>query len=73
MVAEFQHHEPTLQGGFALALRDGNEEASFQCARTLAHLESRLPLADAAAGHPAQFTWQQTDYTLGSAPVRAED
>ena len=28
-----------------------------------------MPLADAAAGHPAQFTWQHTDYTLGSAPV----
>src|SRR5580658_368674 len=29
VVSEFQHHELTLQGGFALALRDGNEEAAF--------------------------------------------
>src|ERR1700724_687990 len=26
-------------------------------------------LEAAAAGHPAQFSWEQTDYTLGSAPV----
>ena len=32
-------------------------------------LKSKLPLADATIGHPAQFTWQQTDYSLGSAPV----
>src|SRR5262249_17995366 len=29
VVTEFQHHELTLQGGFALAIRDGNAEASF--------------------------------------------
>ena len=28
-LSEFQHHEMTLQGGFALALREGNAEASF--------------------------------------------
>ncbi|MGA2744859.1 MAG: ATP-binding protein [Candidatus Sulfotelmatobacter sp.] len=69
VVAEFQHHELTLQGGFALALRDGNEEAAFNTPAPWPILKVRLPLADAAAGHPAQFTWQQTDYTLGSAPV----
>ena len=68
-VSEFQHHELTLQGGFALAVEDGNEEASFNAPAPWAVLKARLPLADAAAGRPAQFTWQQTDYTLGSAPV----
>ena len=29
VVDEFQRHEPTLQGGFAVALQDGNAEASF--------------------------------------------
>jgi nitrogen fixation/metabolism regulation signal transduction histidine kinase len=69
VVSEFQRHELTLQGGFALALRDGDEEASFNEPAPWAILKPRLPLADAAAGHPARFTWQQTDYTLGSAPV----
>ena len=69
VVSEFQRHELTLQGGFALAIRDGNAEASFNAPAPWPVLKSQLPLADAAAGRPAQFTWQQTDYTLGSAPV----
>jgi two-component system, NtrC family, nitrogen regulation sensor histidine kinase NtrY len=70
VVSEFQHHELTLQGGFALAVQDGNAEASFNAPAAWSILKSRLPLADAAAGRPAQFTWQQTDYSLGSAPVQ---
>jgi two-component system, NtrC family, nitrogen regulation sensor histidine kinase NtrY len=69
VVSEFQHHERTLQGGFALAVRDDNEEASFNAPAPWAVLKPKLPLADAALAHPAQFTWQETDYTLGSAPV----
>ncbi len=69
VVSEFQHHELTLQGGFAIAVRDGNAEASFNAPAPWAALKARLPMADAIAGRPAQFTWQQTDYTLGSAAV----
>ena len=68
-VDEFHHHELTLQGGFAVAVRDGNAEASFHAPAPWPVLKGRLPLPDAAAGRPAQFTWQQTDYTLGSASV----
>jgi nitrogen fixation/metabolism regulation signal transduction histidine kinase len=70
VVSEFQHHELTLQGGFALAIRDGNAEASFNAPAPWPLLKSRLPLAEATAGRPAQFTWQRTEYTLGSAPVQ---
>jgi two-component system, NtrC family, nitrogen regulation sensor histidine kinase NtrY len=70
VVEEFQHHELTLQGGFALAVREGNAEASFNVPAPWLVLKSRLPLGEAAAGRPAQFTWQQTDYTLGSATVK---
>jgi two-component system nitrogen regulation sensor histidine kinase NtrY len=69
VVSEFQHHELTLQGGFAVALQDGDEGASFNVPAPWPILKARLPLADATAGRPAQFTWQQTDYTLGSAQV----
>jgi two-component system nitrogen regulation sensor histidine kinase NtrY len=69
VVSEFQHHEQTLQGGFAVALQDGDEGASFNVPAPWPILKARLPLADATAGRPAQFTWQQTDYTLGSAQV----
>jgi two-component system, NtrC family, nitrogen regulation sensor histidine kinase NtrY len=70
VVNEFQHHELTLQGGFALAIRDGNAEASFNAPAPWPVLKSQLPLTEATAGRPAQFTWQHTDYTLGIAPVQ---
>jgi two-component system, NtrC family, nitrogen regulation sensor histidine kinase NtrY len=69
VVSEFQNHELTLQGGFAVAVLDGNAEASFNAPAPWPLLKSSLPLADAAAAKPAHFTWNQTEYTLGSAPV----
>src|SRR5579862_7861453 len=55
VVMEFQRHEQTLQGGFALAVRDGNAEASFNLPAPWPVLKARLPLAQAASGNPAQF------------------
>ena len=73
VVNEFHRHEATLQGGFALALRDGDEEASFNEPAPWAILKPRLPLGPKLPPDmPHRFTWQQTDYTLGSASVRAE-
>lgn len=69
VTGEFQHHEITLQGGFALALRNGDAEAAFNVPAPWSVLKRFLPIDDASAGRPAQFTWQQTDYTLGSAGV----
>jgi two-component system, NtrC family, nitrogen regulation sensor histidine kinase NtrY len=68
-VSEFQNHEITLQGGFAIALQDGNAEASFNLPAPWPVLKSNLPMGDAAAAQPAPFTWEQTEYTLGSARV----
>jgi two-component system, NtrC family, nitrogen regulation sensor histidine kinase NtrY len=70
VVSEFQRHETTLQHGFALALRNGNAEASLNIPAPWLTLRNSLPLKDLSAGRPAQFTWQQTDYMLGSATVR---
>src|ERR1700758_4784193 len=67
---QFQHHELTLQGGFAVAVLDGNAEASFNAPAPWPVLKSTLPLTESAAGRPAQFTWHDTDYTLGTAPVK---
>jgi len=68
-VQEFRSHEPTLQGGFILAIENGVAEASFGAPAPWGVLKEKLPLAQAATNQPASFTWQQTDYTLGSAPV----
>jgi len=69
VAGEFQKHEVTLQGGFAVAVQGGDAQASFNAPATWAVLRDRLPLTEASAGTPAQFTWGQTEYTLGSAPV----
>jgi nitrogen fixation/metabolism regulation signal transduction histidine kinase len=69
MLGEFQRHELTLQGGFALALREGNAEASFHAPAPWQVMKNSVPLSDALAGRPAQFTWHDVDYTLGSAPI----
>ena len=71
-VEEFRSHEPTLQGGFAIALDNGVAEASLGVPAPWLVLKDKLPLAQAAAGQPAPFTWEQTDYTLGSAPVEKD-
>src|ERR1700688_3708507 len=68
-VEGFRNHEPTLQGGFVLAIENGIAEASFGIPAPWAVLKERVPMAQAAAGEPAHFTWEQTEYTVGSAPV----
>jgi two-component system nitrogen regulation sensor histidine kinase NtrY len=67
--SEFKNHEITLQGGFAIAVREGIAEASFNVPAPWPILKPKLPFADAAAVRPAHFEWDQTEYTLGSAPV----
>lgn len=67
--SKFQNHELTFQGGFALAIQNGNAEASFNAPAPWALLKASMPLASAAKGGPASFTWGKTEYTLGSAPV----
>jgi two-component system nitrogen regulation sensor histidine kinase NtrY len=68
-VEEFRSHKPTLQGGFALAMQNGVPEASLGVPAPWPILKEQLPLAQAAAGQPARFAWEQIEYTLGSAPV----
>jgi hypothetical protein len=66
---EFRRHEPTLQGGFAIAIENGAVKASFQAPAAWADLKTQLPLERAESKDPAPFTWGQTEYTLGSASV----
>ena len=68
-VEEFRRRQSTLQGGFVLALENGVVEASLGVPGLWPALKEKLPLAQAAGDQPARFTWQQTEYMLGSAPV----
>jgi len=72
VASEFQNHEITLQGGFAIALQDGNAEASFNAPARWQILKPKLPLTEVATGKTANFTWGQTEYTLGSAEVGSD-
>jgi len=69
VVNEFRRHESTLQGGFALAIENGDAEASFNAPAAWPLLKAKLPLERGNAETPHRFTWEQTDYVLGTAPV----
>jgi two-component system, NtrC family, nitrogen regulation sensor histidine kinase NtrY len=68
-LAVFERHEMTLQGGFALALRNDDVEASYNSPAPWSVLKGKLPLAEASDARPAEFAWDGSDYTVGSAPV----
>jgi two-component system, NtrC family, nitrogen regulation sensor histidine kinase NtrY len=68
-VEVFRRHEPSLQGGFVVAMENGVAEASFGVPAPWPVLKEKLPLTQAAADQSAHFTWEQTEYTVGSAPV----
>ncbi len=67
----FRRHAPTLQGGFAVAILDGEAEASFGAPAPWPLLEKALPQEPSSDRSPPHFTWEptQTEYILGSAPV----
>lgn len=65
----FQRHAPTLQGGFALAIVDGDAQTSFAMPAPWPELKAKLPLAHVTSETPTPFTWGQTEYILGGARV----
>lgn len=67
---EFERHNATLQGGFVLALRDGVAAASFHAPADWEKLRSKLPLQSEPGALPT-FSWNDTEYILGSAEVGA--
>ena len=70
VVTEFRRHEPTLQGGFAVAIENGNAEASFGAPAPWPMLKARIPLERVTStSPPVHLNWEQTDYVLGGARV----
>jgi two-component system, NtrC family, nitrogen regulation sensor histidine kinase NtrY len=63
----FRRHEPTLQGGFAVAVLNGEAEASFGTPAPWSQLKAKMFAPDGKA-YP-QFNWHNTQYILGSAAV----
>ncbi|MBI3646451.1 MAG: HAMP domain-containing protein [Acidobacteriales bacterium] len=66
---EFRDHQSTLQGGFVLALADGNAEASLSAPAPWTAMKDQFPVQQALRGDHPHFRWNQTDYMVGAAPV----
>lgn len=66
---KFRRREVTLQGGFAVAIQDGDSEASFGLPAPWPMVKSRIPLGPIGADHAESMTWNGTEYVLGSAAV----
>ena len=70
LMDEFRQHEKTLQGGFALALSNGDLAAGFDVPEAWPELRSSVPaLRQLRRAPDAMFTLNGRDYTVGSARV----
>jgi len=69
---EFQSHEATLQGGFAVALLKGQEEANYRAPAPWTSLREKAGLNQLSGPSPSPFMWGNTEYILGTAPVEAD-
>src|SRR6266849_2859818 len=66
---EFREHASTLQGGFVMAIANGNAEASLAMPAPWSAIKDRFPLQETLRGEHPHFHWKQTDYIVGTAPV----
>jgi two-component system, NtrC family, nitrogen regulation sensor histidine kinase NtrY len=66
---EFRQHETTLQGGFAIAIENGNAEASFGAPAAWPLLKPGIPDQPVSPDHPRRMSWNGVEYVLGSAAV----
>ncbi len=71
VVDEMRRHEVTLQGGFAVALQDGNAEAEFHAPQTWRLLRQQVPaiLAPQPSEHPRAVQIGSADYMVGTATM----
>jgi two-component system nitrogen regulation sensor histidine kinase NtrY len=65
---EFRRHETTLQGGFAVAVQEGNAEASLELPAAWPLLKSRMP-SGPTRREIQTLNWQNVEYVLGRAAV----
>ena len=68
---DLREHGPTLQGGFVLALANGNAAAMQNAPASWPEMKGSFPVDAALRGQHAHFHWGQTDYIVGAAPSGA--
>jgi PAS domain S-box-containing protein len=69
LVREFQRHQPTLQGGFAIAIVDGNAVATWNSPQPWLALRGQLPDLAQVDETPRSWTFANVEYLLAVAPV----
>ena len=73
VMREFHRHEPTLQGGFAIAVVDNDAVASLNAPEPWGALHRKLPpleeIQDLRRSSPKSWTGPSGEYILGVAPV----
>jgi nitrogen fixation/metabolism regulation signal transduction histidine kinase len=69
VVREFQRHQPTLQGGFAIALADGGAVATWNSPQPWLALRGQLPDLAQVYETPRRWTFGNVEYLLAVAPV----
>jgi two-component system nitrogen regulation sensor histidine kinase NtrY len=67
--AELREHQPTLQGGFVLAMENGNVAASLNTPARWTEMKAVFPMQLALRGEHPHFQWRQTDYIVAAAPL----
>ena len=70
VTAELREHIPTLQGGFVVALANGNAAASLNTPAPWTEMKAGFPLQSALRGEHPHFPWGQTDYIVAATPLR---
>jgi len=72
IVDQFRQHEKTLQGGFGVALLNGEAVGSFQAPAAWSVMKSKFPARQPQSVEPHVLTWGKTDYVVGTAMVGNE-
>jgi two-component system, NtrC family, nitrogen regulation sensor histidine kinase NtrY len=66
---EFRRHQPTLQGGFAVALAEADAVATWNAPQPWPVLRSQLPPMKRIEQAPEKWSYRGTEYLLGASPV----
>jgi len=69
---EFRRHEPTLQGGFALAIVDSSAVASLNAPEPWGALRKEFPTLDQIEDSPQKWAKGNSEYLLGMATVEGQ-
>ena len=69
VLQEFRQHEPTLQGGFAIALQEGDQATSWHLPGAWGILRRQFPSLQQIEDQPQKRTIGNMEYLLGAAPV----